>query len=312
MEQFVRIDGVRLLVDVRGEGRPVLLINGLGASLPMWDELHEDLNHVQVISYDAPGTGRSSTPRRPYTITALARAASQVLDELGHDQADVVGYSLGGIVAQALAAHAPERVHRLVLVGTACGLGSVPGPLSTVLSVATPIRYYSKTAYALTTPLIAGGGAERDPRFIERTAASRVHSPPSVPGYALQLAAAWTCSTLPWLHRIEHPTLLLAGAKDRLVPPVNSALLAANLPHARRLLYDDWGHYLLMDRQSGAGAAIADFLKAETPEHSATWRLAHSVSHDELEVELQEIRGAAQPAAWMNRIVRSLVTTNGR
>jgi pimeloyl-ACP methyl ester carboxylesterase len=249
----------------------------------MWDELHEDLNQVRVISYDAPGTGRSSTPRRPYTITALARAASQVLDELGHDQADVVGYSLGGIVAQALAAHAPERVHRLVLVGTACGLGSVPGPLSTVLSVATPIRYYSKTAYALTTPLIAGGGAERDPRFIERTAASRVHSPPSVPGYALQLAAAWTCSTL-----------------------------AANLPRARRLLYDDWGHYLLMDRQSGAGAAIADFLKAETPEHSATWRLAHSVSHDELEVELQEIRGAAQPAAWISRIVRSLVTTNGR
>src|SRR5439155_14882958 len=144
--RFVRVNGLRLWVSVRGEGRPVLLINGLGASLAIWAALQDDLDGLEVISYDAPGTGRSSTPLWPYTMGELARVARGLLDELGHDEVDVVGYSLGGLVAQELALRASERVRRLVLAGTTCGLGAVPGPLSAILAVVTPIRYYSKLA----------------------------------------------------------------------------------------------------------------------------------------------------------------------
>ena len=309
---FVRFNGLRLWVSVRGEGRPVLLINGLGASLAMWAALQEDLDGLEVISYDAPGTGRSPTPLWPYTMGELARVARGLLDELGHDEVDVVGYSLGGLVAQELALRAPERVRRLVLAGTTCGLGAVPGPLSAILAVVTPIRYYSKLAYAVTTPLMAGGGAERDPAFIERTTAARLHSPPSLPGYALQLAAAWTCSTLPRLHRIDHPTLVLAGAEDRLVPPANGALLAAHLANARLLICPGWGHYFLQDHRSGAGEAIADFLRAPAPESSRPWRAGSTVGREELAAAVRETRGVAQPAGQLNGLIRSVFAPRAR
>src|SRR6185295_973769 len=108
-------------------GRPVLLINGLGAGLPMWSVLREDLHGLEIVSFDAPGVGASSTPLIPYTIGDLAGTVTQLLDQLGYDQVDVVGYSFGGAVAQQLARQAPHRVRRVVLVGTMCGWGGIPG-----------------------------------------------------------------------------------------------------------------------------------------------------------------------------------------
>src|SRR2546422_4033096 len=80
---------------------------------------------ARTITFELPGSGRSPTPRRPLSIAALAKLCVALLDELGHEEADVLGFSLGGIVAQQLAHDAPERVRRLALAGTACGWGSV-------------------------------------------------------------------------------------------------------------------------------------------------------------------------------------------
>ena len=95
-----------------------------------------------MIAFDAPGTGRSATPPIPLSLEALARVAEGVLDELGVEQADVLGYSFGGAVAQRLARRAPERVRRLVLAATTPGWGGVPGSLRTLARMSTPLRYY--------------------------------------------------------------------------------------------------------------------------------------------------------------------------
>ena len=265
-EYRVRVQRHCLRVSIRGSGAPVLLINGLGGSLSLWQAMHEDLSGFQVISFDAPGSGRSSTPRRAYTIGELAGIVAELLDKIGVERVDVVGYSFGGEVAQQFAHNHPGRVRRLVLGATACGWGGIPGDVLALLSIVTPIRYHSRRAYALTAPFLAGGAAEGSREFIERTAAARVHAPPAWSGYALQLMAAWSWSSLPWLHTLEHPTLVLTGAQDRLLPAVNSELIASRLQRARLLSIEGWGHYLLLDRNSGAGAAIAEFLTAERPE----------------------------------------------
>lgn len=85
-ERIMCVRGHRLRVSVRGEGRPVLLMNGLGASISLWNALHEDLTDLQVISFDAPGTGRSSSPSRPYRMAELADMTAELLDALGHDR----------------------------------------------------------------------------------------------------------------------------------------------------------------------------------------------------------------------------------
>src|SRR5439155_7811494 len=128
---------------------------GLGASIALWEPLHQDLADFRVISFDAPGTGRSSTPSIPYTIGALADVVVHLLDALGEEAVDVVGYSFGGAVAQQLARNHPPKVRRLVLGATMCGWGGLPGELSSLLFVLTPVRYYSTRVYALTAPLLA-------------------------------------------------------------------------------------------------------------------------------------------------------------
>ena len=82
-ERALRIGGLRLQVRESGQGPPLLLLNGIGAHVGMWRPLEATLPDVRVISYDAPGTGRSETPLLPLTIPALAGLAEGVLDALG-------------------------------------------------------------------------------------------------------------------------------------------------------------------------------------------------------------------------------------
>jgi poly(3-hydroxyoctanoate) depolymerase len=299
----------RLRVSVRGTGAPVLLMNGLGGNVSLWEALHEDLSPFQVISFDAPGTGSSSTPGRPYTISELAAVVTEMLDTIGVERVDVVGYSFGGQLAQQFAHDHPGRVRRLVLAATTCGWGALPGDALALLSIITPVRYYSKTAYALTAPFLGGGPVEESREFIERTAAARLQAPPAWSGYALQLMAAWSWTSLPWLHTLEHPTLVLVGARDRLVPPVNSQLIASRLPYARLVSLEKSGHYLLWDHNSGAGAAIADFVAADTVEESAAWRGTRPVGHHEERTAWRAHRNLLTAVYWPQTVYRWMHTS---
>jgi pimeloyl-ACP methyl ester carboxylesterase len=119
--------GTKLDVREVRSGPQVLLINGVGAHAGMWEELERALDGFRLIEFDAPGTGRSGSPVLPVPIATLAWMAARILDKVAAQRADVPGYSMGGLVAQHLALIAPQRVRRLVLVATSCGVGAVPG-----------------------------------------------------------------------------------------------------------------------------------------------------------------------------------------
>jgi pimeloyl-ACP methyl ester carboxylesterase len=311
-EDWVQLGRDRLRVLVRGEGTPVLLINGLGASLPMWRPLLEDLQGLEVVAFDAPGTGQSSTPRLPYRVGHMVRLVARLLDRLGYDEVDVVGYSLGGVVAQQLAHEAPARVRRMVLAATLCGWGGHPAPLSAYLAVGTPIRYYWRRAYEVSMPLLGHSSREADPGFIERTAATRLASPPSVAGYFLQFAAGWGWSSLRWLPMVQQPTLVISGTADRLVPLPNAYLLAARLPNARLSLFEDWGHLLLMDGSSGAGRTIGEFLRADPLHQSPTWRAAVEVTDADHVASMRAAVGKLDLANLYTRMWRSVFAPSSR
>ena len=300
----IRVRGQALHVSITGSGPPVLVINGLGGSLGMLSDLRDELSGHQVIKFDAPGTGKSPAPWHIYGINWVADLALDLLSEVGCDQADVVGYSLGGTVAQQIARVAPERVRRLVLVATGCGWGMVPGSISSALVALIPLRYYSRTAYKLSARLVAGG-AEATAGFLERAIADRFSSRPSMRGFALQLAAAWLWTSLPWLHQLTVPTLVVAGADDTLVPPANSEILASRIPNARLVLVDAWGHLLLWDGTSGAGTLIAEFLGAAALDASDTWTKARVVTHEEATAACARLR-RVEPASAILKAYRNL------
>ena len=109
--RLVDVDGLRLRASVRGSGPPLLIITGLGASLDLAEPFERELTArgVQAISFDAPGVGQSTAYRRPRRIPGVARTVDRMLQALGYDQVDVLGISLGGVVAQQLAWQAPHR-----------------------------------------------------------------------------------------------------------------------------------------------------------------------------------------------------------
>ena len=136
---------------------------GLGGNIEMWDPLERALidHGIQTIAYDASGTGDSPARLIPQRMHGLARQAAHLLDALGHPDADVLGVSFGGAVAQELTLANPHRVRRLVLASTTCGIGGVPGnPLALAL-LATPLRYYSPAFLRLTANVLYGPGDRR-------------------------------------------------------------------------------------------------------------------------------------------------------
>ena len=299
------VSGVRLRIRDLGEGRPVLLLNGIGAHTAMWEPLEQVLGAFRVIEFDAPGTGRSGMSAFPVSIPALARLAARVLDEAGVSTADVIGYSMGGMVAQQLAASAPRRVRRVGLVATSCGWGAVPGRPEALLNLATPLRYWSKTFTGLTVGSMTGGRARLDRAWVERHSELRRLHPPSALGYAGQLLSSSLWCGLPLLARIRAPTLVVTGDDDPLVPAANAMLLASRLVRARVLLAPGEGHLLLMDPESTVLEPTRDFLGAEPLETARVWRGSRVVTLRDAAAAIGATPHQMQPWGVLSSMLRA-------
>jgi poly(3-hydroxyoctanoate) depolymerase len=304
-ERSVHIGGLRLHVREVGDGDPLLMINGIGAHTAMWMPLEAVLGDFRLIEFDAPGAGQSATPSYPVTIPALAWLTRRLLEQLGIARADVLGYSLGGLVAQELAIAAPEQVRRLVLVATSCGWGGIPGQPVAMLNVATPLRYWSPSFYRRTIGSMAGGHARRDPDWVQRHGELRRRHPPTVRGYFAQLMSASAWSSLPQLSRIHQPTLVVTGDDDPLVPAANSVLLTSRLPEARLLVAPGEGHLLLLDSSSAALDPIHDFLAAPVHTEARAWQAASEVGADEARAAIAEPGRQLQPWGALSALMRA-------
>ena len=258
----VQAGGLELRVGRHGEGRPLLLITGIGAHLDMWAPFARYAGERELIAFDPPGAGLSQRPRRPLRMGGLAAIVKQLLDELRLDHVDVLGYSWGGGLAQELARRAPDRVRRLVLCATGPGLGGPPPRPMAALMLATPARYYHPRLLALTVPYIAGGRTARERGLLAAQAADRLRRPPDLLGYAFQLYAVSGWSSLPWLHRLRQPTLVVAGEDDPSVPLGNARLLAGRIPDGRLHVVKGGGHLFLLDEPENVAGAIRAFLDA--------------------------------------------------
>lgn len=234
---------------------------GLGGSLEMWEPLIDELRDFRTIAFDAPGTGESDVPRLPLRMPALARITAGLLDELGLKAVDVLGVSYGGAIAQELAHRHPRRVRRLVLAATMCGVGAIPGRPEALFLLATPYRYYSRAHFKSVAARLYGGEIARHPELLERQAYLRLGHAPSLRGYLWQLAALAGWSSLPYLHRIRQPALVVNGDEDPIVRAVNARLLAGLLPASRLEIVKGGGHLFLLDRAKESAALIRTFLR---------------------------------------------------
>lgn len=264
--EFVEVDGINLRVATQKGGvggLPLLLFNGIGANLELCYPFMEALPEKEILIFDVPGIGRSEMSWRPRRFAGLARLASKLLDRLGYRQVDVIGVSWGGALAQQFARQYPDRCRRLILAATSPGAVMVPGRPSALSRMITPRRYLSPTYMQKAAGDIYGGEARRDPKLMSALT-SRIIAPQFM-GYLYQLFAGMGWTSIHWLHRIRQPTLVLAGAEDPLVPPVNARILAHFIPNNRLFIVPGGGHLFLLYSIDKVVPVVRGFLDSELP-----------------------------------------------
>ncbi len=236
---------------------PLLILNGLGANIELAEPFIDALSGPTVAIFDVPGVGGSPTPPSPYRPAGIASLAAGLLDHLGYAEADVLGVSWGGAIAQQFAIQHASRCRRLVLAATAPGALMVPGNPLTLLKMATPRRYLDSEHARRIAGEIYGGAFRREPELVSRTFRHIRFS--SRGGYYLQLAAAFGWTSLPWLFMLRQPTLIMAGADDPLIPTINARIMRWLIPDARLEILD-CGHLFLVSRAAESARIVDSFL----------------------------------------------------
>lgn len=247
---------------------PLLLMNGIGASLelltPFVEAMHQANPDIEIITFDAPGVGGSSTPCLPYRFSGLARIVSGMLDYLEYEKVNVLGYSWGGFLASQFVHDYPEKVEKLILCATATGITSVPPSLRVLSLMASPRRYTDPSYMAEIAPLIYGGKFRNSPELATKYAAKMQEDKSENKGNSLgykyqQLAICWW-SSLWLLPSIKQPTLLLAGGDDPIIDLRNMQLMNKMLPNSTLHVLTDEGHLFLLTSTDEILPIIEEFL----------------------------------------------------
>lgn len=260
----VRVNDIDIYYEVHGQGEPLLLIMGLGAAATGWEAQIPDFSrHYRVIAFDNRGAGRTDKPQEPYTIPQMADDAAGLLDALGIDSAHVYGMSMGGMIAQELALRHPQKVRTLILGATTPG-----GPRAVTVGPEVVRQWMSAATLPPEQAIEVGLTFLYSDEFIARNrerliqrALELQHLQPPMDALQRQFAAVMQFNAYDRLGQIRAPTLIITGTDDKVVPPVNSRILAERIPGAELLELPGAGHGFLMERAAEANAAVLAFLE---------------------------------------------------
>ena len=256
----VAVLGQQIRVKVRtGFGVPLVLCNGIGASLDVLDPLVAHLDRdTTVVRFDVPGTGGSPGSPVPYGFPYLAAVLGRMLSRLGlHGQVDVLGFSWGGALAQQFAFQNPVRCRRLILAATATGAIMLPGKPSVLVKMVSRRRFLDHDHGAAIAGELYGGTARADPSTVKRLL-DRQTTVGARTGYAYQLLAGSVWTSVFALPLIRQDTLIVAGADDPIIPLANARIMATLLPHATLHLHPG-GHTDLITNADDLAPVIEAF-----------------------------------------------------
>ncbi len=273
-DQFVEVEGVRLHWSEAGEASdapPVVLLHGLNNSCLSWSGVAALLAmDRRVLMLDLPGHGQSERPDAGYALDWYARITARWLQIVGLEQADVVGHSFGGGIAQMLLLECPKRVRRLVLVAPG-GLGKGIGWWLRLASVPRVIEYVGQPFMALGTRLVLREAREGVTRR-DIAALSRFNSRPgSARAFARSVRDVidWRGQRRNFFHRVNEveklpPILVLWGDRDAFIPIEQGRAFADLLEGSVFKSFRGAGHFLHNERREAFARVVREFLDDPT------------------------------------------------
>ncbi|MFT3864232.1 MAG: 3-oxoadipate enol-lactonase [Solirubrobacterales bacterium] len=245
------------LVEGPADAPALVLLNSLGTDLRMWDAQAEALREeLRIVRCDARGHGGSPTAPAPWTLADLGGDVVALLDRLGIERASVAGVSLGGATAVWLAAHAPERVERLV----PCFTSAYFGPPDPWLQRAATVR--AEGVAAVSEGVLGRWFTEAvDPDLRARMKA--MIEATSAAGYAAATEVVAHLDLRGDLAAIDAPTLVIAGAEDPACPPAVGEALAAGIAGAELVVLEGAAHLGNVERPDAVTDLIRSHLAKE-------------------------------------------------
>lgn len=248
-----------------GGGRDtLLLVMGLGGHATEWGGafIADLASDHRVVRMDNRGIAQSQTKASTWTMRDMADDVVAVIDALGVASVHLAGTSMGGMIAQLVAAHHPERVSRLVLMATTFGgTQSIPPEPKAISALAPPpsLSIGEQRRRGLRA-LTSDAFAEDNSDLIEMLVAQRERNPTPGPTFKAQWDSIMLSDRSEVVSEIRCPSLVIHGDLDPLVPVRNGRMLAERIPDARFVLLEGCGHLPHLERPEESAKAIRDFL----------------------------------------------------
>jgi pimeloyl-ACP methyl ester carboxylesterase len=258
----VRVGDIDIAYKIFGSGTPVLLINGFAAPMDFWDPnmLKELSTNHTVIVFDNRGIGNTTSGEKHYSIKQFANDTAGLLDALKIKKADVIGWSMGGMIVQELALAYPDKIGKLVISSSSCGgIESKPPTQEVLMLYANPSGSSLEKIHRFLPLLFPLKWRTQNADYLERL--PKIPDVVSDEALNQQLNAIidWpgTCNQL---GNVEHRTLVIVGTDDVFAVPANSVLLTERIPGSKLVQVEGGGHGLMFQYPETFSKEVRNFL----------------------------------------------------
>lgn len=264
-DRYIDLSMGRVCYIDKGQGRPLILLHGLGANVGRWsDTINALAVDYRVLAYDLPGFGKSEKRNQAYTIPLFLRSLEEFIDRLQLKSPVLIGHSMGGAVVLEYLLKHPERTPRAVVVSPA-GVRhshSIMGRLLGAILIRAPFsqrvvpRALGRCAVQRTEPILdmvfQASHAEQDPTWTQLRRVVR-SSTRSLLAYSVQHR----------LHEIKTPLLVVWGEEDTLQAPHLALVMHREIPLARIAMMPECGHYPMLEKPDEFNHVVKDFLSGQ-------------------------------------------------
>jgi pimeloyl-ACP methyl ester carboxylesterase len=262
----VHVGDIRMAYQVLGQGEPLVMITGLNAAMDLWDNrfLDDLSSKYQVIIFDNRGIGYTTATPANFSIGQLANDTAGLMDALGIEQANILGYSMGSFVAQELAIDHPEKVKKLILLASNCGgshtIQPAPDIFREIPDLSEPSNLTPQELKKFLDILFPPEWLTVNPDIYMRFTQTEESSTPENLTKQVMAVALWSGS-YDRLDRVISPTLIVAGMKDVIIPPDNSLILAEKINGSWLVRFENAGHGLVFQYPDELARIVTDFVE---------------------------------------------------
>ncbi len=259
----VPVGDINIGYRILGQGEPVVMIMGYGSTMDMWDpHLMENLStKYRVIIFDNRGMGNTTAPPGNFSIAQFANDTAGLMEALGIDKANILGWSMGSFVAQELAISHPEKVNKIILYAGDCGGKEAAMASPEVLKdLANNSGSPEVRGMRLFNLIFPKDWLSRQPAFYKWFPIPKETSLPENIERQTQAIATWP-GTFDRLGSIESLALVVTGTEDVITPPENAFILAQRINGSWLVQFEGAGHGLMYQYPDRLAKIVEDFIE---------------------------------------------------